>query len=86
MNKNIAVKIVYCNGAEFQEDIEYRDLKVLFLLNKNTNKMVEEYLNNLGYEFDGMASFTRKDKSDFSFMFLKYVSVEIDEYPQGDLT
>lgn len=86
MNKNIAVKIVYCNGAEFQEDLEYIDLKVLFLLNKNTNKMVEEYLSNLGYEFDGMASFTRKDKSDFSFMFLKYVSVEIDEYPQGDLT
>jgi len=85
MNKNIAVKIVYCNGAAIQEDLEYRDLKVLFLLGKNTDKMIEEYLSNLGYEFDGMVSFIRKDKSDFSFMFLKYVSIEIDEYPQGDL-
>lgn len=86
MNKNMAIKIVYCNGAELQEDQECRDLKVLFLLNKNTDKMIEEYLSNLGYEFDGMASFIRKDKSDFSFMFLKYVSIEIDEYPQGDIS
>ena len=85
MNKNIAVKIVYCNGAAHQEDLEYRDLKVLFLLSKNTDKMVEEYLSSLGYEFDGMASFIRKDKSDFSFMFLKYIAIEIVEYPQGDL-
>lgn len=85
MEKNIAVKIVYCNGAALQEDREYRDLSVIFLLSKNTDKMIKEYLSNLGYEFDGLVNFIRKDRADFSFMFLKYISISIDEYPQGDL-